>query len=884
MKNKDITLAGIKLYTDEKVPIDHARYGSGTRAGVRRFTAFQRALLASPSAKPGVLAGRLVALDLVSVHDLQRALAAQPFVFRGEACIEWMSGEWLDRRQLCLMTVLSLDGPREAEAELAALREIAAAVPGYESSKQKKKDILQQLELDRIAWASERIQKALWSHVASARRFTLLPRLDLANERADQVPELQLDPLLSEQQAQMADLIDACVGNGAKRDTMPAVVKLATEAFSMASGKSDPETLRDWGKALLGLRPHIETADAASAVVVGWNYLVVMNGTSTEPDAALATRARYVRVANRPLWRVVANLPTQLEDWTPALVRAGLTSAMLDPACKDKKGLGAAISSFVQYLEEEFGVEVSVAGLHELIPDSKPRAKWVAPTAVARAIGWLTAADKGDPRLLAIASVMLQLASIKPFRISELRWTRIGNIHFPDVGGVEVEITPLAGHNPLKTDAATRRISIAEGAACEALRAWVTKRIDEGAPASAYVFGEPDQDEKLYRPHAVHTLLLEILKRATGDAEVTFHSLRHTVITNEVEAILLLNEPGFVNRFAAMADPAGHVVAATSFEHYAHRIESPLRQAIDRELKLLELTNADGECILGIKANTLTQAARRSDVELATHIWDVATRRAQQITVRLPDVAEGMTWTDPKPPIFTGPVARAFTVKRCLVALEAMAKHTSATLIEHRHGLDGEGQGQLVNAALEVVAEIYAKRRKLPPADCNSVATAFALLNLDVERTEQPRYQSFMDFASLPQDPVLLQAAACAWTDLWWDGEICATEPMSLIPLLKLLQQAGVPPENLLLCREPEAQDPQGVERYRAAADLVSFSVFNQRIQVEPLSVARPGRASAYLLWTSGPEVGAAGKSNAGFDALMFTLAVWARPSLGAWR
>lgn len=271
-------------------------------------------------------------------------------------------------------------------------------------------------------------------------------------------------------------------------------------------------------------------------------------------------------------------------------------------------------------------------------------------------------------------------------------------------------------------------------------------------------------------------------------------------------------------------------------------------------------------------------------MDLATHIWAVAATRAQQVIVRLPDVAEGMTWTDPKPPIITGPVARAFTVRRCLVALEAMAKQTSATLIEHRHGVDGEGQGQLVNAALEVVAEIYAKRRKLPPANCNSVATAFALLNLDVERTEQSRYQSFMDFASLPQDPVLLQEAARAWTDLWWEGEICATEPMSLIPVLKLLKQADVPPENLLLCREPEAQDPQGVDRYRAAADLVSFSVFNQRIPLEALSVARPGRAPAYLLWTSGPGVGAAGKSNSGFDVLMFALAVWARPSLDGWR
>lgn len=882
MTHKEINQAGILLYTDERVPVDHARYGPTTRARVRRFTAFQRAVIASPSAAPGVLAGRHVALDLISVHHLRRALGALPYALHGNAYVEWLEDQRLDRRQLRIMTVLSLGGEREPVAEIAALRAITSSIKGYASIEPER--VLDEVELDRIAWASERLQKALWSHVAKVRRFSLLSRKDLANDRVDLVPAHQLDPLLSEQQAQMADLVDAGIGCGRKLQTMPAVVRLASEVFSIDSKLPDHENLTNWGKGLLGLRPHVETADVASAVIVGWNYFLIANGTSTATDAALATRARYARVANAPLWRMVANLPARLEDWTPERIRAGCTSAMLEPSCRDKQGLGAALSSFQQYLEEECGIEVSLAGLHRLIPDSKPRAKWIARTAIMRAVTWLTSADRGDERLLTIASVMLQLASAKPFRISELRWLRIGNLHFPKGGGVEIEVAPLAGINPLKTDAATRRIRFEGGEVCSVLREWTTKRIDEGAPDSAYLFGEPDKDDKLYRPHAVHALLLEVLKRATGDVEVTFHSLRHTVVTNDVEAILSLNEPGSTNRFALMADETGHVVAATSFEHYSHRIEAPLRLAIDSELKRLELTNAEGERALGIKANTLTQGARRQDLDLTCHVWTVAANRAKTFIARLPDVAEGLTWTQPKPPIFTGPVARTFTVNRCLVVLEALAKGKSTALIEHRHGLGQAEQNQLVEAALEVVEDLYRKRQKLPRASCKSVGAAFALLHLDVERARQPRYHDLIEFAALPQDHGLLESAARAWTSLWWEGEVCANEPAALIPLLKLLQQAGVSPENLLLRKEPDAEDPNSMERYRADADMASFSVFNQPVLVEPLTVVRPGRASAYLLWTSGPAVGPGGKSNAGFDVLMYAIAVWAQPSLREWR
>lgn len=882
MKQTDINRAGIQLYTDQRVPIDHARYGPKTRARVRRFTALQRAVIASPSAAPGVLAGRHVALDLISVGDLPRALSTRPYARNGDAYVEWLDDQGLDRRQLCFMTVLSLGGVREPGAEIAALRAMAGTFKGYAAIEPER--VLDEVELDRIAWASERLQKALWSHAAKVRRFTLLLREDLANDRVDAVPAHQLDTLLAEQQAQMADLVDAGIATGRKLETMPAVVQLASEVFTINSKRPERENLANWTKGLLGLRPHVEAADVASAVIVGWNHFLVNNGTSTATQAALKTRARYARVANSPLWRMVANLPSRLEDWTSERIRSGCKSAMLDPSCQDKQGLGAAISSFRQYLEEEFGIEVSLAGLHNLIQDSKPRAKRIAPTAIQRAVTWVTSADKGDKRLLCIALVMLQLASVKAFRISELRWLRIGNLHFSKGGGVEIEVTPLTGINPLKTDAATRRIRIEEGEVCSVLRKWTTKRVDEGAPDSAYLFGQPDRDDKLYRPHAVHALLLEVLKRATGDVEVTFHSLRHTVITNDVEAILLIHEPGAVNRFALMADEAGHVVAATSFEHYAHRIETPLRFAVDRELKRLGLTNTEGSNVVGVRANTLTQGAYRRNQDLTSHIWTVAEDRAKAIISGLPDVAEGLTWTEPKPPIFTGPVARAFTVNQCLIVLDALAKGKSVSLIEHRHGLSDAQQDLLVKAALDVIADLYRKREKLPPASCKSVKAAFSLLDLDVERLRQPRYRGFVEFVSLPQDPCLLESAARAWTNLWWDGEICADEPAALIPLLQLLQQAGVAAENLLLCKEPDANGPKSFDQYWITTDMASYSVFNQRIPGEPLAVARPGRASAYLLWTSGPGVGPAGRSNSGFDVLMFATAVWAQPSLRDWR
>lgn len=874
--------AGIRLYTEERVQIDHARYQHDFRSRVRRFARVQLSMLTIKHDLGGALAGRLVALDQVPVDQLHAALMSTAYHYRGMGCLEWTIDDELDRRLLSSFTVLSAASSRDTGAEVTALTGLLSKINGYKNLKAS--DALEQLELDRVAWSSQHLPKSLWSHVAGVRRFTLLRREDIANEQTGEV----LDRLKASERAaiavQVADMVDDAILRGRTLQTMPVMVDLARGVFKIASGLSEDDVLEGWGKGLLGLRAHVQSGDVAGALVVAWNFHLVVNGTATEVNARLKTRARYARVANAPLWRMLAGLSPSPDNWTASDFAAGYQSMMADPSCTDFQGLGAAIASFQSFLEEELGIVVETRGLHKLIPESHPRAKWIAPSATSRALGWLSADETGDPRLREIAVLMLRMAHAAAFRISELRWLRLRNVSFPKNGGLDIEVTPIEGVNPLKTEAAQRRIFIQDVELRDLMFKWVTKRGDEGAPLSAYLFGEPDADDKVYRPHAVHTLLIESLRRATGDGEITFHSMRHTIISNAVEAILLSKEVCAINRLTELACSSGHVVAETSFHWYSHRIELPLRVILDRELMQFSLSNSQGEALTGIKSNTLTQQALRHKAGLNTWIWQQIENQAAVPVGALQAAKDEASWTTAKAPAFTGPIGRVFTVISCMTVLKALAADTDPQLIENRHGVSRQQQSMLQGSAVRALESIYRARRELPDNCISTVKEVLADLGLDLSRADQPRYVKLVETLSLPQPASLLQASASAWAAAWHDGELRALQPSLLIPLLQFLRYSGVGAGQLQWRVQPDPRDAQWVDRFIAEAGACSLAVFNDGIPHTKLSTSRRDRGMAFLQWPSSAGVGPAGRSNEGLDALMFAIAVWSDPSLAAWR
>lgn len=873
--------AGLLCHADG-VDVDHLRYSGTTRRRANRFAALQIRSLGAASG-PGIYAARLVCLDLIRPSEVESALAADPYCLGGMACIEWTTGggRRTDRRALSCFTTLSMPArPAAIGDELAALYTLLRAMPEYGNLPDT--DLLLELERDLACWAAHRLPRPLWAHVTGLRPMTALPRQHLALDEVQGVPRLSLDERSVARRAEAADMLDTAIA-GARHAVEPLLVELATAVFTLKSGESDSETLERWARELLSLRARVESGDVASATVIAWQLDLVESGTLTAVDAAIGTRARYARVASLRLWKMLASMPPDPRRWKTEELSAGYLACMVDPSCRDTKKLGAAIASFQGFLQEVFSLPALPLGLHKLIPESASRAQWVPASAIRRAIKWLDDDQLGDPRLKQICSLMILLAYAAPLRLAELRWLRLRNIaHLPD-GCIEIEITARLGASRLKSAAAKRRVLISDPTTVARLKAQEEQREAEGATLDALLFAAAGADSTPYREHAVHVALLRVLKLATGDPEMTFHALRHTCISNAVELLLATSPLWNGNRLTQLADAVGHEVAVTTIEFYSHRFEFSLRQRIDANLREHELGNLDGARSLGAKANTLTVAAKRAVVPLVTHLWSVAHRAAEQRILQLPRAAEGLELHEPAAPTFVGPLNRSFTVFHCFSALGQLLS-VDRSLIRDRMHLSESNLASIDHAALQVVRAIYAERKRLPPDGLVDAATALRHLGIELERAAQPRYSVFCESLALPLDAVAAKDAADAWARSWWDGELSADPPERLVPVLKFLHSLGISAQSLLLTYEDDGSDPDGVRQLLESAALVATSVFHDHLSTLPLPRARRGRKRAFLVWPSGEHVAQAGRSNAGFDALMFALAVWAHPEVQAWQ
>lgn len=874
--------AGIRCYPDS-ADVDHLRYTSEVRRRANRFCTVQAALLNAANA-PGILAGRLVCFDLVRPADLRLALASPVYSLRGRACIEWTaSGEKrIDRRVLSALTTLNLSGFASApDAELAAFEELLGSMPDFRSMPARER--LVELERDLACWAVQRLPKPLWAHVVRLRPMTPLARHHASMADMPRVPIVPLDEVAAARRAEAADMLDTAVSAGRKADTSW-IVDMAVKVFSVSDRETEAETLYRWGRDLLALRSHVEQADVPSAVVIAWQLDLVESGTLTKIDAPPLTRARYVRLASIRLWRMLSILPADVQKWQPDELNAGYLSMMSDPSCRDLSALGAAISAFQAFAHDVFGIEPSPLGLHKLIPEPVPRAQWIPRTAVARAIRWLDEDDKGDPRLKTIVALMILLGYSAPLRLSELRWIRLSNIACTPEGSLEIEITALSGSSRLKSPAATRRVLITDAAVVARVKAFVTQREDEGAPSESLLFAAPFDDMAPYRAHAVHLTLLRLLKQATGDPAMTFYALRHTVISNTVEELLSSSSITNNNRFIQLADWAGHEVPVTTLKFYSHWFEFALRVQIDSSLRDHLLSNVAGENLLGVKANTLTVSARRKKLPLTDYVWLIAEQRAQIEIASLPSAAGPLELHEPEPISFVGPLNRNFTITACLTTLDDLRLDRDRRLIQNRMQISATQLEAVDRAAVEVARSIYASRGLLLPGTLNSARAVITHFGLDFPRARQRRFENFRKALSLPQDAEVAADAARAWAEAWNSGELSADPPERLVPLLSFLKVNEVASGSLLLTYENDPSASGEVKALLDSAKAVTAAVFHDHLPVRPLDRVRRTRSRAFLVWPSRSDVGEAGRSNAGFDSLMFAVSVWARPEVQDWK
>jgi hypothetical protein len=262
--------AGFHCYPDH-VDVDHLRYSGHTRQRANRFAAAQSLFLRS-AIVPGVLAGRLVCLDLVRPSELLVALSEAAYRLSDHACIDWhASGETrIERRALSRFTTLVLDQAcADASGEITALQSLLAEVPEYSVVTEAQR--LVELERDLVCWAAQRLQRPLWAHVTGLRPMSALPREMAALADCTGVPSISIDETALARRAEMADMLDTAVSAG-REATTPLLVELGTKVFSIRAKESEKQALARWAGELLALRGRVEASDVISAVVIGWQF------------------------------------------------------------------------------------------------------------------------------------------------------------------------------------------------------------------------------------------------------------------------------------------------------------------------------------------------------------------------------------------------------------------------------------------------------------------------------------------------------------------------------------------------------------------------------------------------------------------------------------
>jgi hypothetical protein len=475
-----------------------------------------------------------------------------------------------------------------------------------------------------------------------------------------------------------------------------------------------------------------------------------------------------------------------------------------------------------------------------------------------------TASRAQDPIIARYAQAMLHIASKQGVRIQDLQRLHICSIHFAiDALGsyCEIEVARDARRGRLKTAQSQRRLIIRQVPAIDCLRQLVTQRKREGATNSAFLFGDPSDDKKLYQPGAIHAYLNTLIKHATGAPSARFHSLRHTTISQQVEVAWCSSTLADVNLLEIIAAASGHSSPFTTLRTYSHLYEQPIRFWLNLALYEMQgLSTQELGKLVSLKANTLVQTARRKTLTPLTYAWRLLDDKSQSLGID--SAAKPYQWSDPEPVEISSPKDRTLTVAIVERSLQDLIHGQTIQAVAHRLQMDaGAAEAWLAKFMMNLqarVSTIFPRASVHMNLNSKSLMELIALLGGNMARTHQAKYHVLCEYFQSSPDHAVLQAAVHSWSDCTHGKFIALNPAYKARGLLQLFKQAKV---NALLLR-PLVQDPMidatastnKSQLLTATAKMQVHDVFTQEFGSVPIIEPRQFRADrpmAYLAWTS---------------------------------
>lgn len=664
-----------------------------------------------------------------------------------------------------------------------------------------------------------------------------------------------------------------------QRDGGTWLVERIRSACRYRSNQSAASARSNMLKECLTLAPYCEEAGPLTSLLLAWVLDFIENGTPWHGIYQPGTIQDYVGAILSKLFEVFRNIDIEALDAAEFEARYARILDTLPPS--HTAAARAAIAAWHHFLLCWFDVPELSPSVGDGLAQNNPRANVIWDHELELIDGWLAAATF-DERLNIQIRVGLGIASEIRIRARELLRLRMLNVII-EGGRVAIEIARLKRDPRLKTDAGARFVEITDPGTVGMLTAWHNRRKFEGALSDDLFFGDPHDPMQGYQLGKMHRYINQLLKAATGDKTVSFHTLSHRWVSSRFEEALMTRTHSEINPLDQLSALAGHASSHISLVNYFHFVERLLRHFSDVALQSLPLT---GEIVAAHSDITAAafrkRCSRRSDSTSKQAVaWSAIS--SANCGTDLPDIVERFQLYSAEAPdeIFKKlPVG----FKEILEVLSDLSIGKPLSETSSRCNLAEPLVVELAALGCDVMTQLGLLERS--PGGLHSGAQAIA------------RYQSAFDkhgrinFARVvaeklaplagylkgtPQRDAVRRAVA-SWIACYRNSYISIEQPAHAINLIKLLSAAHISSDKLLVRIAAPTTKLDEAKQLQAAIISVFLGAYGLPPTIDVISPRR-GRPRAYLVLSSskllvGSMPSSAGVSMAGFNALMLVAGV----------
>lgn len=869
----------------DRVGRAHFRPSASTAAGSARFRNFQIKLLNGTltfNDKSTQLAANLIAFDgIVTKSDLTAGLALQNqlYTWNEHTCLEWSSeNKRVNRRFISIFT-----GKDWASAQNSTLinpddtlNNLEIALEKFYPTKSISK--LDQLLHDAQAWVFEVLPGPLLAHCLSAVQLALLPRETLAREESRKALLSSAEqPTESEASVGLAGALDGYFSHDGKDHGGWLVNKLVV-ACRHKKQVADHIDKRRILKGCLALSSEADSAGRTASIILAWAIDLVESGTASENNISPGTVDLYVGYAAPALHEYFKN--ENLEEIDSEQFDEIYSSIIKSVTPGVQKTLASALHSWHRFIQYWLDASPIKKSLYLDVEQSTPRANVIWPHEKELIDSWIASAI-GDERLTNQLQVSHAIATSLRIRISELLNLRMRNVRITGAD-VEIEISPMRRDGKLKTPSAQRAVLIYGAAAITIILKWVARRKSEGALLEDLLFGNPHKPAKGYKLGHLCVTLNQLLKCATGDPNISFHSYSHDWISNQIEKVLLSNTTNDINPLDILAAEVGHSSAQTSLINYFHFIERPLRHFLDCAIQSLALTSRIVSRYSKISPATLRQRCHRNKLkgDKQNMYWLAMADSSAHLCQST--ASSPFEFKNAHPPsALTKSKSTCFS--DILYILSDLAEGMSALATSSRSGYPEHIVYQIAAIACDLLKQLGILEKTVGVRTQIDAVANFQMTfsgessdSIQFDRINQIKLNQVRRYLSQQIESIVLESACNSWAHSFRHGYISLDKPSQSTGLIKFLYEAKVTQNSIIVCTSLNTEGSAKHLHYQIT------TIFNGIFSLPPLfdtKSPRRGRPNNYLV-ISGvePQVGgnleSAAISMKGFNALLFAACV----------